>query len=231
MKWYQKIGIPLYEGYGSTEDFIYVTINTPKRVKLGSVGLPRDHVKLKIGENDELLVRSPCLMDGYFLDPKTTQETIDSDGFLHTGDRAEIDSEGFVFLTGRLKDQFKTAKGNFINPISIEAEFVHNANIEQCCLMGAHLKQPILVMNLSASAKTKSTAMVESDITETLKKVNAKLTHYEQVGKVYIVKDPWTPENELLTPTLKLRRNQLHDKYHSALMSIENDDRYIIWQT
>lgn len=230
MQWYRKIGILLFEGYGSTEDFIYATINIPHRVKLGSVGTARDQVELKLSENNELLVRSPSLMDGYYLDPKTTQETIDNEGFLHTGDRAEIDSEGFVFITGRLKDQFKTAKGNFIIPAPIEAEFAHNADIEQCCLIGTHLKQPILVANLSAAAKTKSKSVVDTDIITTLEKINANLTHYEQISKVYLVKDTWTPENQLLTPTLKMRRNQLHNKYHAALSSIENDDRVIVWE-
>jgi len=86
------------------------------------------------------------------------------------------------------------------------------------------------VANLSTVAKSKENTLVYSDIVSTLKKVNATLTHYEQVSKVYIVKDIWTPENELLTPTLKIRRNQIHNKYHTALFGLENDDRLVIWE-
>ncbi|MDQ2995272.1 MAG: AMP-binding protein, partial [Pseudomonadota bacterium] len=183
--WYKKLGITIIEGYGQTENFIYATINSLYQQKPGSVGIARDKVELKIGENEELLIRSPSLMDGYYLDPKQTAETIDAEGFLHSGDKAEIDDDGFVFITGRLKDQFKTAKGEFIVPTPIELAFAHNPDIEQCCLIGSDLKQPVLVANLSAAAKLKTKEFVNANISATLFSVNQSLPHYQRVSKVY----------------------------------------------
>ncbi len=230
LTWYEKLGICIYEGYGQTENFIYATINMPSHKKLGSVGLARDNVELKLSDTNELLIRSPCLMDGYFQNEKATHEVIDDEGYLHSGDRAEIDSEGYVFITGRLNDQFKTAKGVFIAPAPIELEFIHNPDMEQCCLIGTDLKQPALLAKLSATAEKKDKDAICSDIIVGLKKVNATLSKPEHITKVYIVAETWTPENELLTPTLKIRRNKLHAKYHAALLALENDDRQVVWE-
>jgi long-chain acyl-CoA synthetase len=223
LEWYRKLGITISEGYGRTEDLTYVSFMNPGETAYGSVGKPRPQVEVKLGENDELLTRSKIMMSGYYKDPKATKEAITKDGFLRTGDQARIDKDGFIYILGRVRDPFKTDKGEFVNPIPIEGKFAKNHLIEQLCLIGLTLPQPVLLAVLSAAAMKMPRKEVDKSLKQTLDSINPGLTKFEKVSHIIVVKEPWTPENGLLTPTLKMKRNDIHAHYialaHKAIVN------------
>ena len=157
-------------------------------------------------------------MKEYFKEPEMTASTL-IDGFLHTGDRGTVDSDGFLKITGRVKEIFKTDKGKYVAPAPIEMKLSRNQLIEQICVVGATLPQPIALVVLSADAKTKPTQEVKQQLAETLTTTNAELEKHERIQKLVIMKDDWTLENGLLTPTLKIKRNPIEDKYQSNYQS------------
>lgn len=230
LRWFKKLGIEIYQGYGSTENLAYATLNTPEKNKYGSVGPANLGVELKIGENNELLTKSTCMMRGYYKDPELTQKTIDEEGYLHTGDQADIDENGFATIIGRIKDQFKSAKGEYITPVPIEHEFSKNHDIEQCCLIGSGLRQPILVTTLSDAAKQKDHETINRELRQTLDHVNENLPNYSKISHIYIIEEDWTPENGMLTPTLKLRRHEIEAKFGAAANDMQKDTEHdILW--
>jgi len=229
--WYEKLGIKIEEGYGQTENCAYATLNKPGASKVGTVGKPRVNVEVKIGDNKELMVKSPGTMLEYYLEPEKTKNTLAEDGWLNSGDQAEIDDEGFVTIIGRVKDQFKTSKGEYVAPTPIEHKFVINENIEQCCLYGRGIKQPILIMNLSEGAKKRSKKIVEKSLRSDLHRINQELSNFEKISHIFITEDDWTPENEFMTATLKLRRNRIENKYNTRMESLQNEENMIAWES
>lgn len=230
IEWYKTIGIEILEGYGRTEDLTVVAISKSGKQKIGYVGPARPGVEVKISEEGELLTRSNMMMRGYYKDPEATQKAFTKDGFLRTGDLAEIDEEGSIRILGRVGDSFKTDKGEFVAPIPIEGKFGNNTYIEQLCLIGLTLPQPVLLVVLSETARKTNKEVVEKSLKETLMAINPGLTNFEKVSHILIVKEYWTPENNLLTPTLKMKRASLQAKYidfaHKAIL---NPDP-IVWE-
>jgi long-chain acyl-CoA synthetase len=214
LEWYHSLDIRIYEGYGQTEGCLYATINKPKNIKTGTVGQHRLNVDIKIAENKEMLLKTPCLMTGYYLDPALTAKVITEDGYFHTGDMAEIDPQGFVKIVGRVNDQFKTSKGEFVSPTPIERLFTENPHISLCCLVGLGIKQPILIAQIRDADKSDSKQEIETSLKSDLHRINKHLSKFEKVSHIYITNDEWTTENGLMTSTLKLRRNKINEKYH-----------------
>ncbi len=213
MEWYQKLGITIYQVLGMTEDCVYAHFNRPDANKFGTVGLPMDGLQVKIAESGELRVKSPCLMKGYYKEPELTAEMFDEEGYLKTGDIGEVDSEGFLTITGRVKDQFKTDKGKYISPTPIELSLTQNTDIEQVCVVGMGVPQPIALTVLSVHGKNKSKEELTKSLVSTIDGVNAHLESHEQIEKAVIMKSEWTVENEMLTPSMKLKRNAI-EKIH-----------------
>jgi long-chain acyl-CoA synthetase len=230
LTWYQKLGIDIYEGYGMTENLAWTSLSTPTENKIGTVGKARLGVELKLGEDNEVLVKSKIIMVGYYKDPEATKAAFTEDGFLHTGDRGEIDADGFLTIRGRVKDTFKTDKGEFIDPAPIENKFAINTNIEQLCLMGLYLPQPVLLVNLSEQAKARNAKTVKKELQSTLDTVNQQLPKYSKVARVLVVKDHWTPENGFLTPTLKVKRNAIMDRYLEQAQALMMKDETVSWE-
>ncbi len=230
IEWFERLGIMIYEGYGQTENLADATMCKPHHRKVGTVGKVRHGVEAKIAENGELLIKSPGDTPGYYLEPELTAALYTEDGFLHTGDMGSIDEEGYIRIIGRTKDPFKTAKGEFVIPLPIEHQFAHNPMIAQCCLIGSGLNRTILIINLSPKGLSESRAAVEKSLEQSLSEVNATLSHYEQVGHLYIVKTEWTPENHLLTPTLKIKRPAIEAQYQSQFEKIDASKSMIIWE-
>ncbi len=212
MEWYQALGLPLHEAYGMTENMAYSHLNRPGNTRFGSAGQAQPHVITKISEEGEILIKNDCLLTGYYREPEITAETV-VDGFLRTGDKGEIDKDGFLFITGRVKDLFKTEKGKYVAPAPIELTMARNSMIEQVCVVGTSIPQPIALVVLSEEGKKDSPDAQEASLEETMNLINPDLDHHEQVAKIVIVKDEWTPENELLTPTMKIKRNAIEKKY------------------
>ncbi len=232
--WYKKIGFEINEGYGMTENLAYgPALNLPGAVKIGTVGsvTAMPEVEIKILESGEIITRSPCLMMGYYLEPEKTAQTI-QDGWLHTGDRGEIDADGYLSITGRIKDVFKTSKGKFVQPSKIENLMQRDDYIEQICIIGSGEPQPIAFIELSDIAKVRlpsAAAEIETHIIDTMTEVNKELEHHEVIDRVFIIDDSWTPENSMLTPTMKIKRNQI-EKTYSALCAEYSDSKIpLVW--
>jgi long-chain acyl-CoA synthetase len=214
IKWFERLGINIQEAYAMTENTCYSHVTLNDHIKIGCVGKALPLCEVKLSTQKEILIKHAALMDGYYKEEKLTAETI-VDGWLHTGDEGSIDSEGFLQITGRVKDLFKTSKGKYVAPSPIEMKLSANKNIENVCVVGDGVPQPIAMVVLSEYAKTRSKEDVESSLTKTLEVVNPKLDHHERVKKVVILKGEWTIENKLLTPTMKVKRNAV-EKLHKA---------------
>jgi long-chain acyl-CoA synthetase len=231
LAWFHKLGIKIQEVYGMTENHAACSIMRENNLKIGTVGQPIPSVEIRIDpDSGEIQMRAPWIMQGYYKDPQKTAEVIDSEGWLLTGDVGELDSQGFLKITGRVKDTFKTTKGEFIVPAPIEWGFATNNFIEQICVTGRTLDQPVALVVLSELGLKASKAEVNASLNEICKEVNAGLANYAKIDKIIITKDAWTVDNGILTPTLKIKRNVLEDRYVKLLeKSVSNKDR-VIWE-
>ncbi len=234
LEWYVKVGIEINEGYGMTENLAYgPALNLPGAVKIGTVGsiTAMPNVEIKITDEGEIITRSPSLMTGYYREPEKTAETI-IDGWLHTGDRGEIDAHGYLTITGRIKDAFKTSKGKFVQPSKIEGLMQKDDYIEQICVAGSGESQPICFIELSEAAKALLPAAaqeIETRIMNTLNDVNKELAHHEVIERLFIIADAWTPENGMLTPTMKIKRNQVEKHYSDLCTEYRNSNKSCVW--
>jgi long-chain acyl-CoA synthetase len=199
-----------------TEDCILSHYNLVGQNKFGSVGKTLPGVQAKLSPEGEIRIKSAVLMKGYYKEPELTAEVFDEEGYLKTGDIGEYDHDGYLFITGRVKDQFKTDKGKYISPSPIELELSKNNDIEQICLVGMGIPQPIALVITSETARAKDKAEVEAGFIDTMEQVNSHLEKHERVEKVVVMKEDWSVDNGLLTPTLKVKRNQV-EKIHSAM--------------
>ena len=215
-EWFAKLDIEICQAYGMTEDCILSHFNLPKANKFGTVGRPLPGVTSKLSEEGEILISSNCLMKGYYKEPEKTAEMFSADGFLRTGDIGEFDHDGFLAITGRIKDQFKTDKGKYISPAPIELELLKNTDIDQICIVGTGIPQPIALIVLSELGKQKSQDTLKASISDTINKLNPSLEKYERIAKGIIMKEDWTVDNGLLTPTLKVKRNRV-ENIHMAM--------------
>jgi long-subunit acyl-CoA synthetase (AMP-forming) len=217
--WFGRLGIPISEAYGMTENGATSHMINASEKKPGSVGRPQAGTEHRIDpETQEVLTRSAYTMEGYYKSPGKTAETIDKDGWLHTGDQGRIDEDNYLFLTGRVKDTFKTAKAKFIVPTEIEDKFIGNDDIEQMCLLGLGMPQPIMLVSLSEIGLARPQAELEANLQAQLKAVNEKLASYKKVATVIVVKEPFTVENDMMTPTLKIKRSKVHNRYCERML-------------
>ena len=208
LAWYAKFGMQLVEGFGQTEAMALLS-NSGEDNRVGSIGKAIDGVEIKIGAEDELLIRADGLSPGYYKMPKKTAE-LWRDGWLHTGDKARVNEDGYVYLFGRVKDYFKTIHGKFVAPAPIENDFAACAVVEQLCLLGRGYSKTVMVCVVN-SQRDKST--LEQEILEQLTEVNTLVNKHERIGAIIITSEPWTIENGVLTPTLKIRRDEVEARF------------------
>lgn len=229
LEWYHSVGLNITEAWGMTESLAYSTLNYPFRAdKIGSVGNAGPGVELKIADDDEIMVRSQGLFNGYYKNDIATQESFDSEGWLHTGDIGAIDSEGYLTIQGRKKDTFKTAKGKFVSPVPIEKTLFEYSRVEMMCLIGLGLPAPILLV-VPHDFPNFDRARYERTTKKVIEKINAELESHEQIKGVLMIKDPWTIENGILTPTLKIKRHVLEQKYHETGHNWPKD-KLVVWE-
>ena len=209
--WYRSLGLELVEIYGMTEGWAISHMGRVGDLKPGWVGPPVPGVEQRLTSEGEILVRTPGRMLGYYREPDLTREVIDDEGWLHTGDRGEIDTDGRLRITGRVKELFKTSKGKYVAPAPLENRLLAQPGIEQACVSGASMPQPYAVVVLSRSAG--GNAAIVRELETIRDEVNAAVDHHERLQAIVIAKDPWTVENGLLTPTMKLRRGAIEDRY------------------
>ena len=217
IKWYEKIGITILQGYGMTEDCIISHANLPHANKIGTVGKALNGVKIKLSVEGEILIKNNCLMLGYYKSAEITASVFTNDGYFKTGDIGEYDHDGFLTITGRVKDQFKTDKGKYISPAPIELAMSKNTDIEQICIVGTGIPQPIALITLSELGNEKPKEALCKSLIATVDKVNPQLEKHEKIEKVVIMQEDWNVDNGLTTPTLKVKRNsieKIHQPYY-----------------
>ncbi|SQD79387.1 AMP-binding protein [Moritella yayanosii] len=229
LKWYERLGLNITEAWGMTENLAYGTLNHPfNPQKIGTIGKPGAGVDLKISAIGEILVKGDGLMTGYYKDEAQTKESFDEDGYFKTGDKGEIDSHGYVKITGRVKDIFKTSKGKYVTPVPIECKFGENPNIEQICITGSALTQPIALVVLSPEAREQGQEVMTINLEETRQHINKSLESHARIGHIIVLKDEWTVDNGLLTPTLKFKRHELESRF-KPLYEEQHQDK-IVWE-
>lgn len=230
------LGFNIVEGYGLTETSPVVCSNTVEDNRLGTVGKPLDDIEIKIGENDEILVRGPNVMKGYFNRPEETAKAIDKEGWFHTGDQGKLDQDGNLIITGRIKEIIVTSYGKNIAPVPIETEIVNSDYISQAMLYGDNKKYItalILPERESLERYAKEKNIPAADYAELLKKDDIKgliaveiekttvnFAHYEKVKAFTLLPESFTIENGMLTPTLKIRRSKIAERYRSEIDSM-----------
>ncbi len=235
-RFYLNIGIPLYQGYGQTESSPVISANTPENNKIGTCGKTFPGVEVKVSDEGELFVKGANVMRGYHKDVAATNEVIDSDGWLHTGDLAQIDDEGNISITGRKRELFKTSTGEYVSSVYIEQELVSNGWFEYALLVGDG--KPFVVALLfiepeclgRLATKMKSTPLkaLESQKFQKMsekfiKKINLKLNHWEKIRKFKLIGDTLSIENGELTPSMKLAKKQLFERYSDEIEEMYKD--------
>lgn len=216
MNWYKKLGIEIIQAYGMTEDCIISHCNLPEKNKIGTVGRFTYGATAKLSDIGEICVKNDSLLLGYYKNPEETAKVFDEQGYLKTGDIGEYDHDGFLTITGRAKDQFKTDKGKYISPAPIELAFSKNTDIEQICIVGMGIPQPIMLIIPSALGKNKSKTEFNESLLQSMLEINPSLEKHEKIEKAVIMKEDWTVENGLMTPTLKIKRSQV-EKIHMPM--------------
>lgn len=230
IKWFDKIGIRIQEAYAMTENCCYSHFTLNNKIKIGFVGQPLPQCEVRLGEANEIQIKHKALMAGYYKDPDMTKEAFTNDGFFRTGDEGIIDKEGFLKITGRIKDLFKTAKGKYVAPSPIEMKLSSNSDIEQVCVVGTSLPQPIALVTLSEKGKKRSKEKISEGCKETLQVVNDVLDEHEKLNKILIVRDEWTIENNLLTPSFKIKRNEIEKRYAAYYEEWYENKGVVNWQ-
>jgi len=232
---FSAIGMPVFEGYGlsETSPVIAVSQRGKNGRKFGTVGLPLPGVEVKLGERDEILCRGHNVMLGYYRDPDLTAQVIDADGWFHTGDTGKFTTEGQLIITGRLKSIFKTSFGKYVNPQAVESKFTESPLIDQMIVLGENKKFAAAIMTpdfvyLKSWAKLHHVdaatneelvkhPVVQKRYTEEVKKYNQNFGDFEQVKRWILVPDEWTQPNGMLSPTLKIKRNVIEERYKDQI--------------
>lgn len=230
INWFWKLDIRIQQAYAMTEDCCYSHTNYKDRNRIGTVGLRFPGVELKFSEQGEMLVKHPAMMLGYYKEEALTKEVFDEEGFFKTGDKAEVDADGFLKITGRVKELFKTSKGKYVAPMPIEMKFANNTDVGQVLVVGYALPQPIALVTLSENGKKKSKQEVSDDLVKTLKAINATLDSFEKLEKVVVLNEEWTIANNLLTPSLKVKRNEVEKKFQDNYEKWFEMKDIAIWQ-
>ena len=235
LTWFRRLGLPVNEGYGMTENLALSHFPLPGHNHEGTVGPAYEGVEARIdAQTGEIQMRSPALMLGYYKEPEMTRDAMTEDGWLRTGDKGQIDAEGKLKITGRVKDLFKTSKGKYVAPAPIEDKLVANPAVEACCVTGANLGQPLglVMLNAEAMNRAKSAdgqAVLTTSLTETLQAVNATLDPHEHLACLVVVNEPWGVENGFVTPTFKVKRNRVEEVYAKHYEQWEQTQQAVIW--
>jgi long-chain acyl-CoA synthetase len=236
-QFFNGAGIPVYEGYGLTETSPVITVNTENQagmLRIGTVGKPLQDVEVKIAEDGEILCKGPNVMIGYYKDPERTDEVL-KNGWFHTGDIGEI-KDGFLRITDRKKEIFKTSGGKYVAPQLIENALKESILIEQVIVIGEGQKFPaaLIVPNFEAvqswckkhEVKYESPSQIieeevfQKRLQRDIDKANQRFGKWEQIKAFRLLDDPFTIEEGELTPTMKLKRKPIKEKYSSIIESI-----------
>jgi long-chain acyl-CoA synthetase len=236
IRWYHALGVPLYEGWGMSETTAGGSLNLPGAIRLGTIGRPQPWAEMKVSAEGEILIRGDSVFMGYLNQPDKTAEAIDSEGWLHTGDVGTVDEDGFFRITDRMKDIIITAGGKNITPSEIENELKFSPYITDAVVIGdrrAFLTALVMIdhenverfaqelnvpfTNFQSLCRTRE---VQELIQGEVDRVNAKFARVEQVKKFRLIEHKLTAEDEELTPTMKLKRKLVNEKYRDLIESM-----------
>ncbi len=236
IRWYRALGINLLEGYGMTESTGAGAANMPGAMRLGSVGRPTAGTQIQLADNGEILMKGEAVFMGYLNRPEQTAETVDPEGWLHTGDVGRIDEDGFVRIVDRLKDILITAGGKNITPSEFENELKFSSYISDAVVIGdrrPYLTCLIMIdhdnvekfaqdqrLSFTTFASLTRLPEVQALIEAEIQRVNQRFAQVEQVKKFRLIETQLTPEDEELTPTLKLKRKLVNTKYAELIDSM-----------
>jgi long-subunit acyl-CoA synthetase (AMP-forming) len=234
ISWYQRLGLNMIEGYAMSEDFAYSHNSTPEINAPGCVGVPLPGVEVRISEEGEILIKSPGQLVGYYKRPDLDAEVFTADGFFRTGDRGERRADGLLKITGRVKEIFKTSKGEYVAPAPIENNLNAHPLIEMSMVSG--LGQPaayaMVVLGEDVRPKLKDAAFrkdVEAQLTQLLKDVNASLVSHEKLQMIVVAQEPWTIENGFLTPTMKIKRSRIENEVSTRVETWYSSSGKVQW--
>ena len=214
LDWYRRLGLNMIEGYGMTEDFAYSHRTTEGLRMPGYVGVPSPGVEVRISEDGEVLIKSPGQLVGYYKQPDLNADSFTHDGFFRTGDRGERRSDGQLKITGRVKEQFKTAKGKYVVPAPIENRLNAHAMVELSMVSGVGQPAPYALIVLDEHLRPRVgdaavRARIESELSALLRDTNEGLATHERLHKLVVAREPWSIENGCLTPTMKIKRSRI----------------------
>lgn len=226
---FEKLDIHLVEAYGMTEVGGSIANSTKRDAPKDSVGQVVPGSQLRVDEETgEILMATPNMMVGYYKDEAKTAEVL-KDGWLHSGDKGEIDEQGYLRITGRVKDAFKTAKGSYVTPNPLEEFIAGNEYVEQVCVAGLGIPQPIAMINLGEAAKGVSREDLAVSLQESITKLNSQRANFEKISTIVIHVEPWSDQNGFLTPTLKVKRSSLDEAFGDQYLEWHENDETVIW--
>ncbi|HTH43168.1 MAG TPA: long-chain fatty acid--CoA ligase [Terracidiphilus sp.] len=239
-RWFASVGIALWEGYGLTETSPVISLNTPLHHRMGSAGMPLSNVELKLAEDGELLVRGPSVFPGYWNKPEANAECFDAEGWFRTGDIAHFDADGFLYITDRKKELLKTSGGKMVAPQPIENKLKNSILVAQTALVGDKHKfiSALISPNFVAleewarqhniNAGSRADLVVHNRIValyaEIVREVNGTLANFETLKRFRVLPDEWTQESGELTPSMKLKRRVLTQKYAAVIAELYEDE-------
>ncbi|HQX58466.1 MAG: AMP-binding protein [Rhodoferax sp.] len=232
--WYRKLGLNLLEGYGMTEDFAFSHHSTEQFNAPGYVGIPYEGVEVRIGAGNEILIKSPGQMKGYYKRPDLDAESFTEDGFFKTGDMGERRPDGLLKVTGRVKELFKTAKGKYVAPAPIENRINEHPLVELSMVSG--VGQPaaygivVLAEHIRPTLSDPTVrAEIQAEMTALLKRVNDGVADYERLQMLVIAKEPWSIENGCLTPTMKIKRSRIEAELQTRVDNWYHEKAKVLW--
>ena len=232
VRWFHGVGLPVIEVYGQTEDCGPTTINPPGRVRIGSAGLPMPGLELRIAEDGEILVKGGNVCQGYYHDPEGTAALLDAEGWMHSGDVGRIDDEGYLWITDRKKDLIINAAGKNIAPQELETRLKVEPLISQAVVIGEGRRYLVALLTVDADAakgwaaehgKTASAETLlddpdlQAEVAASVARVNSEHAQVEQIKKWKILPHDLSMENDELTPTLKVKRKVIDQRYADVI--------------
>jgi long-chain acyl-CoA synthetase len=238
--WFADVGIRILEGYGLTETSPVIAVNYPEAYKIGTVGKPLENVECRFAADGELEVRGPSIFKGYWNKPEETAATFTADGWFKTGDIGNVDADGFLSITDRKKELLKTSGGKLIAPQPIENKLKANTLVAQAALVGDKHKFACVLLspNFAAlEAWAKGQGISTTDRAELVKdakvvklyqgivdQVNGGLAQYESMKRCTVVGDEWSVEDGTLTPSMKLKRRVVEERYAAEIADFYKDE-------
>ena len=225
---FATLGIHIQEVYGMTENLGISTVNFRGKVKIGTVGQAFSGMEVRIGEGNEVLVKGPTCTIGYYKEQAKTDELFEG-GYLHTGDCGSIDAEGYLTITGRIKDIFKTSKGKYVAPAPIENLLMANDDMAQVCVAGFDLPQPVALAVLTEEARIAPRKPIYKNAKAQLAEINSGLAPHEKLAKLIWVSEDWAVENGFLTPSLKIKRNVIESYYQGRIAQAMESPKTVVF--